>query len=83
MQPFLAASSFLLELCVWFCDCRGHVSEQQPALILVSSQEASACPGEAWIGIVSMVGLPLPWLFCSDICRGKLSSQNPSELRVF
>jgi len=26
--------------------------------------------------------LPLPWLFCSDICRSKLSSQNPSELRV-
>ena len=25
---------------------------------------------------------PLPWLFCSDICRSKLSSQNPSELRV-
>ena len=27
--------------------------------------------------------LPLPWLFCSDICRGKLSSQNPSEIRIF
>lgn len=35
------------------------------------------------IGIVSMVGLAPPWLFCSDICRSKLSSQNPSELRVF
>ena len=26
---------------------------------------------------------PLPWLFCSAICRGKLSSQNPFDLRVF
>ena len=26
---------------------------------------------------------PLPWLFCSAICRGKLSSQNPFELCVF
>ena len=30
-----------------------------------------------------MVGLAPPWLFCSAICRSKLSSQNPSELRVF
>ena len=27
--------------------------------------------------------MPLPWLFCSGLCRSKLSSQNPSELRVF
>ena len=27
--------------------------------------------------------LPLPWLFCLDICRGKLSSRNPSEIRIF
>ena len=27
--------------------------------------------------------LPLPWPFFSAICQGKLSSQNPSELRVF
>jgi len=74
---------FLLELCVCFYDCRGHVLEHQPSLILVSNQESSACPVGAWIGIVSMVGLPLPWLFCSDICRGKLSSQNPFEIRIF
>ena len=30
-----------------------------------------------------MVGLPLPCLFFSDICRGKLSSQNPFEIRIF
>ena len=27
--------------------------------------------------------MPLPWLFCSAICEGKLSSQNPFELRGF
>ena len=27
--------------------------------------------------------MPLPWLFCSAICGGKLSSQNPFELRGF
>ena len=26
---------------------------------------------------------PLPWLFCSDICWSKLSSQNPFEIRFF
>ena len=30
-----------------------------------------------------MVGLAPPWLFCSAICKSKLSSQNPSELCVF
>lgn len=83
MQPFLAASSFLLELYVCICDCRGRVSKQQSPLILANKGELSACPGGACIGIVSMVGLPLPWLFCSSICRGKLSSQNPSGNAYF
>ena len=56
---------FLLELCVCFYDCRGHVLEHQPSLILVSSQESSACPGGAYIGIVSKAGYapPLTVLF--------------------
>ena len=56
---------FLLELCVWFCDCRGRVSEQQPALILVSSQESSDCTGGACIGTGNSVGAapPLTVLF--------------------
>ena len=74
---------FLLELCVCFYDCRGHVLEHQPSLILVSNQELSACPVGAWIGIVSMVSLPHPWLFCLGLCRGKLSEQNPFEIRIF
>ena len=59
MQPLLAASSFLLELCVRFYDCRERVLEQQPPLILVSILESSACPGGACIGIGSSVG-PAP-----------------------
>ena len=82
MQPFLAASSFCWN-CVSAFMTAGGALEQQPSLILVSSQESSACPGEAWIGVVSMVGLPLPCMFCSDICKGKLSSQNPFEIRIF
>ena len=31
----------------------------------------------------AVLPMPLPWLFCSAICGGKLSSQNPFELRIF
>ena len=43
----------------------GGVLEQLPSLILVSSQESSACPGGAYIGIVSKAGYapPLTVLF--------------------
>ena len=38
----------------------GGVLEQLPSLILVSSQKSSACPGEAYIGIVSKAGYAPP-----------------------
>ena len=41
----------------------------------------------AWEGrgleLVAVSASPLPWLFCSAICGGKLSSQNPFGLRGF
>ena len=65
MQPFLAASSFLLELRVCFDDCRGHALEQQSSMNLVSNQDLSDCPGGACAGIVSNAGYtpPLTVLF--------------------
>ena len=42
-----------------------------------------ACPGGAQVGFESMIGSAPPCLFCSAICRSKLSSQNPFDLRVF
>ena len=45
---------------------------------------AGACVGIAIrVRIESTIGSAPPWLFCSAICRSKLSSQNPFELRVF
>ena len=58
MQPFLAASAFLLELYVCFDDCRG--AEQQSPLNLVSKQELSDCPGGACVEIVSKAGYAPP-----------------------
>ena len=32
--------------------------------------------------LVAVSPMPLPWLFCSAICGGKLSSQNPFEICI-
>ena len=59
MQPFLAASSFCWN-CLSDFMTAGGVLEQLPSLILVSSQESSAYPGGAYIGIVSRIGYAPP-----------------------
>ena len=50
----------------------------------IGKQAGIVClPGRGQVGIEGMVGPAPPWLFCSAICRSKLSSQNPFDLRVF
>ena len=41
-----------------------------------------ACLGGEQVGVESMIDSAPPCLFCSAICRGKLSSQNLFEICV-
>ena len=63
-------------------DCR-VVLEQQSASDLVSKQESHDCPGGVWVGTGSSVGLAPPLAVLFGHLWGKLSSQNPFELRGF
>ena len=67
----------------YFFVCRGHVLEQQPASDLVSKQESHDCPGGAWVGTGSSVAHAPPLAVLFGYLQGKLSSQNPFELRGF
>ena len=63
-------------------DCR-VVLEQQSASDLVIKQESHDCPGGAWVGTGSSVAHAPPLAVLFGHLRGKLSSQNPFELRGF
>ena len=64
MPPIMGSILFFIGNEACFLTARG-VLKQLPSLILVSSQESSACPGGAYIGIVSRIGYapPVPVLF--------------------
>ena len=74
---------FLMELCVSVFDCRGVRRNRNPHWKWYKSRDRIP----AWEGrrleLREWPVPPLPNKFCSAICRSKLSSQNPFELRVF
>ena len=63
-------------------DCR-VVLEQQPALDLVSKYESHDCPGGAWVGTGSSVGLAPPLTVLFGHLRGQIVLTEPLWIAWF
>lgn len=84
MQPFLAASSFCWNRMSDFMTAGGACVGTAITIDFGKQIEIVCLPGRGvYRNCKQGRSRPLLCLFCSSICRGKLSSQNPSGIAYF